>query len=299
MVVGNMLIVAVFGGLHYAATVAYRRCRGVDAADAWAALRFPSLTYLVACAMHPGICACSVLLLATPGAEPQHYVVGVVGALYGVAFPAGVCLFLTRRGQAEFMEYTAFATRPLPVRWLYPVGYWGPPAQLRMCGGALAQVRGGGAYRCVFELSVLCLVGVLAALQPPLERCSLLYFCMAAVLFLAAAVTLCVNMMRSLFQTVMHTAGLALLGTLCLFNAAAYRAPGDGWVRAYAAIALLLLCVLLAVTVYNLVLWYVESRNWRHLREQRKAPVPCPPYNSDAEKEKDVDGDVGSNEPAV
>ncbi|ESL05520.1 hypothetical protein TRSC58_06829 [Trypanosoma rangeli SC58] len=286
MVAGNALIVAAFACVHYAATVAYRRCRGTDATSAWAAMRFPGLTYVVAYVMHPGICACSVFILAMPDARLQHYVIGSIGVLYGLAFPAGVCLFFTRRRRADFTEYTAFSTRPLPVRWLYPVGYWGPPAQQQMYGGVLAQVRDGGAYRCVFELSLLCLVGALATLPLPMESCSHLYFCMAAVLLLGACVLLYANMMRSLFLTVMHAAGLALLGALCLTNAAGHLLPGDGWVRAHAVVVLLLLCVLLAVTAYNLVLWYVESRNWRHLRERRNGPVPCSTGNHHAEKEE-------------
>ncbi|RNF03617.1 putative dispersed gene family protein 1 (DGF-1) [Trypanosoma rangeli] len=294
MVAGNALIVAAFACVHYAATVAYRRCRGTDATSAWAAMRFPGLTYVVAYVMHPGICICSVFILAMPDAQLQHYVVGSIGVLYGLAFPAGVCLFLTRRCQADFTEYTAFSTRPLLVRWLYPVGYWGPPVQQQMYGGVLAQVRGGGAHRCVFELSLLCLVGALAALQPPVEKCSHLYFCMATVLLLGAGVLLYANMMRSLFLTVMHTAGLALLGALCLTNAAGYLLPGDGWVRAHAVIVLLLLCVLLAVTTYNLALWYVESRNWRHLRERQKVMDTSSTGSDHTEKEKNNGDEAAS-----
>ncbi|RNC38366.1 dispersed gene family protein 1 (DGF-1), partial [Trypanosoma cruzi] len=87
MVVGNALLAAVFGCVHCGVTAAFQRWRGVDAASAWAAMRFPSLTYVVAHAMHLGIFFGSVLALAMPGARVQHRVIGVVGVLYGVAFP--------------------------------------------------------------------------------------------------------------------------------------------------------------------------------------------------------------------
>ncbi|RNE96974.1 dispersed gene family protein 1 (DGF-1), partial [Trypanosoma cruzi] len=48
MVVGNALLAAVFGCVHCGVTAAFQRWRGVDAASAWAAMRFPSLTYVVA-----------------------------------------------------------------------------------------------------------------------------------------------------------------------------------------------------------------------------------------------------------
>ncbi|RNC58689.1 putative dispersed gene family protein 1 (DGF-1) [Trypanosoma cruzi] len=45
----------------------------------------------------------------------------------------------------------------------------------------------------------------------------------------------------------------------------------DGGARAYVAIVLLLLTtVLLAVTVYSVVLWYAEDRHWQELREPRR-----------------------------
>ncbi|RNF06354.1 dispersed gene family protein 1 (DGF-1), partial [Trypanosoma cruzi] len=63
MVVGNALLAAVFGCVHCGVTAAFQRWRGVDAASAWAAMRFPSLTYVVAHAMHLGmffrLCACT------------------------------------------------------------------------------------------------------------------------------------------------------------------------------------------------------------------------------------------------
>ncbi|EKG00289.1 dispersed gene family protein 1 (DGF-1), putative, partial [Trypanosoma cruzi] len=48
MVVGNALLAAVFGCVHCGVTAAFQRWRGVDAASAWAVMRFPSLTYVVA-----------------------------------------------------------------------------------------------------------------------------------------------------------------------------------------------------------------------------------------------------------
>ncbi|EKG06880.1 dispersed gene family protein 1 (DGF-1), putative, partial [Trypanosoma cruzi] len=48
MVVGNALLAAVFGCVHCGVTAAFQRWRGVDAASAWATMRFPSLTYVVA-----------------------------------------------------------------------------------------------------------------------------------------------------------------------------------------------------------------------------------------------------------
>ncbi|RNC38595.1 dispersed gene family protein 1 (DGF-1), partial [Trypanosoma cruzi] len=67
MVVGNALLAAVFGCVHCGVTAAFQRWRGVDAASAWAAMRFPSLTYVVAHAMHLGVFFGSVLALAMPG----------------------------------------------------------------------------------------------------------------------------------------------------------------------------------------------------------------------------------------
>ncbi|RNC43162.1 dispersed gene family protein 1 (DGF-1), partial [Trypanosoma cruzi] len=105
MVVGNALLAAVFGCVHCGVTAAFQRWRGVDAASAWAAMRFPSLTYVVAHAMHLGIFFGSVLALVMPGARVQHYVIGVVGVLYGAAFPAGVCYFICPpHGRVGFYE---------------------------------------------------------------------------------------------------------------------------------------------------------------------------------------------------
>ncbi|RNC38239.1 dispersed gene family protein 1 (DGF-1), partial [Trypanosoma cruzi] len=42
MVVGNAVLAAVFGCVHCGVTAAFQRWRGVDAASAWAAMRFPS-----------------------------------------------------------------------------------------------------------------------------------------------------------------------------------------------------------------------------------------------------------------
>ncbi|EKG08310.1 dispersed gene family protein 1 (DGF-1), putative, partial [Trypanosoma cruzi] len=79
MVVGNAMLAAVFGCVHCGVAAAFQRWRGVDAASAWAAMRFPSLTYVVAHAMHLGIFFGSVLALAMPDARVQHRVIGVVG----------------------------------------------------------------------------------------------------------------------------------------------------------------------------------------------------------------------------
>ncbi|ESS59487.1 hypothetical protein TCDM_12241 [Trypanosoma cruzi Dm28c] len=270
MVVGNALLAAVFGCVHCGAMAAFQRWRGVDAASAWAAMRFPSLTYVVAHAMHLGIFFGSVSALAMPGARVWHRVIGVVGVLYGVAFPAGVCYLIARQMGASFTKYWQFSRKPLHERLLYPVGYWYPAAQQRMYGGMLTNMRGSHVYWCVFQLSVLCVVGLIAAVHPPVGGCHVQYFCMAAVLLAGAGVVAFTNMMRSAFLTVMHTASFVLLAALCLTSAANHLAPSDGGARAYAAIVLLLTTVLLAVTVYSVVVWYAEDRHWQELREPRR-----------------------------
>ncbi|EAN98822.1 dispersed gene family protein 1 (DGF-1), putative [Trypanosoma cruzi] len=242
MVVANALLAAVFGCVHCGVTAAFQRWRGVDAASAWAAMRFPSLTYVVAHAMHLGIFFGSVLALAMPGARVQHRVVGVVGVLYGAAFPAGVCYFIARHTGASFTRYWQFSRKPLHERLLYPVGYWHPAAQQRMYGSMLTSMRGSHVYWCVFQLSVLCVVCLIAALHPPVGGCHVQYFCMAAV----------------------------LLAALCVVSAANHLAPSEGGARAYAAIVLLLTTVVLAVTVYSTVVWYAEDRHWQELREPRR-----------------------------
>ncbi|PWV02969.1 dispersed gene family protein 1 (DGF-1) [Trypanosoma cruzi] len=270
MVVGNALLAAVFGCVHCGVTAAFQRWRGVDAASAWAAMRFPSLTYVVAHAMHLGIFFGSVFALAMSDARVQHRVIGVVGVLYGVAFPAGVCYLIARDVGASFTRYWQFLRKPLPERLLYPVGYWHPAAQQRMYGGMLTNMRGSHVYWCVFQLSVLCVVGLIAAVHPPVGGCHVQYFCMAAVLLAGSGVVVFTNMMRSSFLTVMHTAGFLLLATLCVISAANHLAPSDGGARAYVAIVLLLTTVLLAATVYGVVVWYAEDHHWQELREPRR-----------------------------
>ncbi|RNC36339.1 dispersed gene family protein 1 (DGF-1) [Trypanosoma cruzi] len=222
-------------------------------------MRFPSLTYVVAHAMHLGVFFGSVLALAMPGARVQHRVVGVVGVLYGVAFFAGVCYLIARHTGASFTKYWQFLRKPLHERLLYPVGYWHPAAQQRMYGGMLTNMRDSHVYWCVFQLSVLCVVCLIAAVHPPVGGCHVQYFCMAAVLLAGAGVVAFTNMMRSAFLTV-----------LCVVSAANHLAPSDGGARAYAAIVLLLTTVVLAVTVYGVVVWYVEDRHWQELREPRR-----------------------------
>ncbi|EKF32097.1 dispersed gene family protein 1 (DGF-1), putative, partial [Trypanosoma cruzi marinkellei] len=261
MVVGNALLVAVFGCVHYGVTAAFQRWRGVDAASAWAAMRFPSLTYVVAHAMHLGIFFGSVLALAMPGARAQHRVIGVVGVLYGVAFPAGVCYFIARHVGASFTKYWQFSRKPLHERLLYPVGYWYPVAQQRMYGSMLTNMRGSYVHWCVFQLSVLCVVGLIAAVHLPVGGCHVQYFCMAAVLLAGAGVVAFTNMMRSAFLTVMHAASFVFLAALCVERATNHLAPSDGGARVYAAVLLLLTVVLLAATVYSVVVCYAEDRH--------------------------------------
>ncbi|PWV22137.1 dispersed gene family protein 1 (DGF-1) [Trypanosoma cruzi] len=270
MVVGNALLAAVFGCVHCGVTAVFQRWRGVDAASAWAAMRFPSLTYVVVHAMHLGIFFGSVLALAMPDARVQHRVIGVVGVLYGAAFPAGVCYLIARHTGASFTKYWQFLRKPLHERLLYPVGYWYPAAQQRMYGGMLTTMKGSRVYWCVFQLSVLCVVGLIAAVQSPVGGCDVQYFCMAAVLLAGAGVVAFTNMMRSAFLTVMHTVSLVLLAALCTVSAANHLAPSDGGARAYVAIVLLLTAVLFVVTVYSFVVWYAEDRHWQELREPRR-----------------------------
>ncbi|EAN83774.1 dispersed gene family protein 1 (DGF-1), putative, partial [Trypanosoma cruzi] len=270
MVVGNALLAAVFGCVHCGVTAVFQRWRGVDAASAWAAMRFPSLTYVVAHAMHLGVFFGSVLSLAMPDARVQHRVIGVVGVLYGAAFPAGVCYFIARHVGASFTRYWQFSRKPLHERLLYPVGYWHPAAQQRMYGGMLTNMRGSHVYWCVFQLSVLCVVCLIAAVHPPVGGCHVQYFCMAAVLLAGAGVVAFTNMMRSAFLTVMRAASFVLLAALCLVSAANHLAPSDGGARAYVAIVLLLTTVLLAATVYSVVVWHAEDRHWQELREPRR-----------------------------
>ncbi|PWU86303.1 dispersed gene family protein 1 (DGF-1) [Trypanosoma cruzi] len=296
-VVGNALLAAVFGCVHYGVTAAFQRWRGVDAASAWAAMRFPSLTYVVAHAMHLGIFFGSVLALAMPDARVQHRVIGVVGVLYGVAFPAGVCYLIARHTGASFTKYWQFSRKPLHERLLYPVGYWHPAAQQRMYGGMLTNMRGSHVYWCVFQLSVLCVVCLIAAVHPPVGGCYVQYFCMAVVLLAGAGVVAFTNMMLSAFLTVMHAASFVLLAALCVVSAANHLAPSDGGARAYAAIVLLMTTVLLAVTVYSVVVWYVEDRHWQELREPRRGGLEAllrDDEESDEETQKPYDRTLSS-----
>ncbi|RNC54862.1 dispersed gene family protein 1 (DGF-1), partial [Trypanosoma cruzi] len=164
----------------------------------------------------------------------------------------------------------SFSRKPLHERLLYPVGFWHPAAQQRMYGGMLTNMRGSRVYWCVFQLSVLCVVCLIAAVHPPVGGCHVQYFCMAAVLLAGAGVVAFTNMMRSAFLTVMHAASFVLLAVLCLVSAANHLAPSDGGAKAYAAIVLLLTAVLLAIAVYSVVVWYAEDRHWQELREPRR-----------------------------
>ncbi|KAF5224429.1 hypothetical protein ECC02_002372 [Trypanosoma cruzi] len=139
-----------------------------------------------------------------------------------------------------------------------------------MYGGMLTNMRGSHVYWCVFHLSVLCVVCLIAAVQPPVGGCHVQYFCMAAVLLAGAGVVAFTNMMRSAFLTMMRAASFVLLAALCVVSAANYLAPSDGGARAYAAIVLLLTTVLLAIAVYSVVVWYAEDRHWQELREPRR-----------------------------
>ncbi|EKF98777.1 dispersed gene family protein 1 (DGF-1), putative [Trypanosoma cruzi] len=139
-----------------------------------------------------------------------------------------------------------------------------------MYGGMLTNMRSSHVYWCVFQLSALCAVGLIAAVHPPVGGCHVQYFCMATVLLAGAGVAAFTNMMRSAFLTVMHTASFVLLAVLCVVSAANHLAPSDGGARAYAAIVLLLTTVLLAITVYSVVVWYAEDRHWQELREPRR-----------------------------
>ncbi|EKF28111.1 dispersed gene family protein 1 (DGF-1), putative, partial [Trypanosoma cruzi marinkellei] len=167
-------------------------------------------------------------------------------------------------------KYWQFSRKPLHERLLYPVGYWCPALQQRMYGSMLTNMRGSHVYWCVFQLSALCVVGLIAAVRPPVGGCHVQYFCMAAVLLAGAGVVAFTNMMRSAFLTVMHAAGFVLLAVLCLVSAANHFAPSDGGARAYVAMVLLLTTVLLAVTVYSVVVWYAEDRHWQELREPQR-----------------------------
>ncbi|EKF26469.1 dispersed gene family protein 1 (DGF-1), putative, partial [Trypanosoma cruzi marinkellei] len=163
--------------------------------------------------------------------------------------------------------YWQFSRKPLQERLLYPVGYWCPAAQRRMYGGMLTNMRGSRVYWCVFQLSVLCVVCLIAAVRPPVGGCHVQYFCMATVLLAGAGVVAFTNMMRSAFLTVMHSASFVLLAALCVVSAVNHLAPSDGGARAYVAMVLLLTAVLLANTVYSMVVWYAEDRHWQELRE--------------------------------
>ncbi|KAH9593514.1 Dispersed gene family protein 1 [Trypanosoma melophagium] len=162
MVVGNALIAAVFGCVHYGLTLAFERWRGVETVSAWAATRFPSLTYLVAYLMHLGIFVGSIFMLAMPDARAQHYVIGVLGALYGVAFPIATCYFIAHHcAGASFMKYLQFSHESVYKRWLYPIGYWSPLAQQHMYSSILTNMKGNYLYWCVFRLAVLCVMVIM------------------------------------------------------------------------------------------------------------------------------------------
>ncbi|ORC89316.1 dispersed gene family protein 1 (DGF-1) [Trypanosoma theileri] len=263
MVVGNALIALVFGCVHYGLTVVFERWRGVDTISAWAAMRFPSLTYLVAYLMHLGIFVGSISMLAMPDAHPQHYVIGVIGALYGVAFPVATYYFIAHYTDASFTKYWKFSKKPVYVRWLYPVGYWCPPAQVQMFGSMFTNMKGSYAYWCVFRLVVLCVVGLITAVQPPVDKCHIPYFCMAAVLFAGAAVLGFMNMMRSAFLTVMYTVSFVLLAVLCLINGANAISPSNRSLWAFVAFFILLIIVLLVIGVWCIVVWIYERHQWR------------------------------------
>ncbi|EKF26423.1 dispersed gene family protein 1 (DGF-1), putative, partial [Trypanosoma cruzi marinkellei] len=66
---------------------------------------------------------------------------------------------------------------------------------------------------------------------------------------------------------------LLLLAALCVISAVNHLAPSDGGARAYVALLLLLTAVLLAVTVYCAVVWYVEDRHWQELREPQRGDL--------------------------
>ena len=259
IIIGNMCVILLLAALQGGLATFFRHSRHISRIDAWAAVRFPSLSFGVLALFYKGLCY--GVFRALKSGSTAEVVVGIFGLLVAIAVPGCVCYAINNLFTAKFIQYTQFLSKPPTRRWLYPMGFWDPPAMRLAFGNVVGGMTAEREFFAVTPLIVsFCTTLVLCGLP---FSCTVRLTLSTLVFVFAAAVTIIAQYGRSYGLTVLTFLGYLLLGALALVMLVAVNVVSTGLVYGKLAVAMLEILLVLFRVVYKLTLVFMEQKYWR------------------------------------
>eukprot|EP00658_Telonema_sp_P-2_P031172 TRINITY_DN2338_c0_g2_i6.p1 TRINITY_DN2338_c0_g2~~TRINITY_DN2338_c0_g2_i6.p1 ORF type:complete len:622 (-),score=134.75 TRINITY_DN2338_c0_g2_i6:671-2536(-) len=263
IIFGNLAFMILLSGVQFIVAQVIQRKRGIARVDAWAAVRFPSLSYGVVQLFYMGICVGTFMGLGS--AEMGDVVVGVIGLVFSVAIPSLVVFVIYRVPEARFIQYTQFLSKKAYHRWLFPVGYWTPAAVSQSYRRLFGNMNRDRKYFCIMPM-VVSFLASLAMFGLSSINCEVRLGMAAGVFFLAAAVTVISQFGRSICLTMLTFASYCMLGILAVLMMKSYSNPSQSLVSAKLAVCILQIMLVILIAAYQISTKVFEHKYWRKNR---------------------------------
>ena len=263
IVLGNFAIISVLSVAHALTAEVVLRQRGISRLDGWAALRFPSLSYGIVQLFYLGITVGTFSGLSS--SLPGEVAVGVVGLVLSAIVPAVVLLGVHRLKEARFVLYTQFLSKQPYHRWLFPAGYWTPPAVSQSYRRLIGNMNRDRQLFCVMPMVVSFLAALVMFGLTSLS-CGVRLGMTAAVFFLAALTSLVSRFGRSLCLTILSSSSYCMLGMTSVLMLVSYASPTKALTNAKLAICILQIALAMLIGAYQLTIKVFEHKYWRNNR---------------------------------
>lgn len=237
--------------------------RRVRWADATAAVRFPSISYMVACYLYVGIAQSSFAMFSMH--DTMVDIAGIFGIIILIVVPCVCWYYVHSVFVGKWQPYTQFYSKPFHKRWLYPDGFWQPPEQRKPFGGMFLFCREMRLYFAPYALIVIILASMFLMSFGDKIPCFERFVIVSLIFFVAAIFVALVRPHRRPLSAVIEFISFVLLGVQSVLKAMIHTADPEE-VSSLVSIDLGVSYAYLAVIVFRVVTeviyMYLEKRYW-------------------------------------
>eukprot|EP00388_Colpodella_angusta_P031468 GDKK01023005.1.p1 GENE.GDKK01023005.1~~GDKK01023005.1.p1 ORF type:complete len:653 (+),score=75.69 GDKK01023005.1:274-1959(+) len=294
MVFGNILILFLFSFVQRLIAAAFQRFRRLSMLDAYAAVAFPSLSYIVADLTFAGIVMGSFMLLTSDRNDygtvpsdddevsreptamssnvingPLGIVMGVLGLIALLVIYCGVVHSLLKQMNPRFHVYTQFLSRSLFRRMFFPQTFIRPEVQRLAFGRHISPFSSKkNALIGTYSLPTIFLSGAILYLFPMTVECDIRLWVLVGLLLIVAVVLAVTRPYRYTIETVLIISGLLLLSMVAGTMALQVRNNNASLIDAQTYLVVALILLIIIRLVFTVTVVFLEYRVWRHFQEQ-------------------------------
>jgi hypothetical protein len=235
MILGNLLLMVLIGGLHCLSAVVVSKVKKVTMAEAQALVRFPTFTLVAMTIQYQGTAAAAIKLLQASNSPPSSKALGGITIVLALMIPVSLLILARTFLTAGFQHYN-FDSFPETHRMnavmkvVFPVGRWYPREMRHRFSSLFSGLRRRERIWVTLPTWSPTIIIVALIFEPPgPTECVIQFSCVAALQFFIALILLGFRPYRSLPANVLSAASNICIGFVLSGSALLADHPESQW----------------------------------------------------------------------